>query len=44
MPVVVTNDQLKFGQKSLPANFAETLLDLEIEIELNENLGIDTFQ
>jgi hypothetical protein len=32
----ISQEQLKFGRKTLPANFAEQLLNLEIEVELNE--------
>lgn len=40
----MTESQLLINKKNLPSNFAEKILDLEIEIELNDNVQIETFQ
>ena len=36
-------ESLKFGKKTLPQDFAEKLLNLEIEIDINEDVPIETF-
>jgi hypothetical protein len=36
------DESLRFTKKSLPSNFAEQLLNLEIELELNENVQVET--